>query len=63
MTITMIIHVSTEVLTTGLVITSWNENSTSSSIDPVVLNNLILDTRIKFCIYARRAFRIQKTHQ
>ena len=24
---------------------------------------LIIDTRTKFCIYARRAFRLQKTHQ
>ena len=26
-------------------------------------NKLIIDTKIKFCIYTRRAFRLQKTHQ
>ena len=26
-------------------------------------NKLIIDTRIKFCIYTRRAFRLHKTHQ
>ena len=29
----------------------------------VVVNKLIIDTRTKFYIYARRAFRLQKTHQ
>ena len=41
MTISMIIiivHFNTEVLTTGLGIPSGNKNSTSSSIDPVVIN-------------------------
>ena len=42
MTISMIIHVSTKVLTTGLVIPSGNLKSTSSGIDPVVINKLIL---------------------
>ena len=44
----MIIHVSAEVLTTGLVIPSWNLNSTSSGIDPAVVNKvnkLITDTK------------------
>ena len=27
------------------------------------INKLIIDTRTKFCIYARRAFRLQKTPQ
>ena len=27
------------------------------------VNKLIIDTRTKFSIYARRAFRLQKTHQ
>ena len=39
------------------------EISTSSGIDPVVVNKLIIDIRTKFSIYARRAFRQQKTHQ
>ena len=39
------------------------KSSTSSGIDPVVVNKLIIDTRTKFYIYARRAFRLQKTHQ
>ena len=63
MTILMLIHVNTEVLNTGLVIPSGNKNSTSSGIDPVVVNKLIIETRTKFSIYARRAFRLQKTHQ
>ena len=43
MIISMIIHDNTEVLTTGLVIPSGNKNSTSSGIDPVVVNKLIID--------------------
>ena len=46
MTISMIIYFSTEVLTTGLVIPSGGK-SISSGIDPVVLNKLIKDIRIK----------------
>ena len=42
MTISIIIHVNTEVLTTGQVIASGNKKSTSSGIDPVVVNKLII---------------------
>ena len=59
----MIFHVSTEVLTIRLVKPSGNLNSNSSGIDPVVVNKLIIDISIQFCIYARRVFRLQKTHQ
>ena len=47
MTISMIIHVNTEVLTTQLVIPSGNKNSNNSGIDPVVVNKLLIDTRIE----------------
>ena len=33
--------------TTELLIPSWNQNSTSSGIDPVVVNRFITDTRIE----------------
>ena len=49
----MITHVETEVQTTGLVIPSGNKNSTSSGIDPVFVNKLIIDTRIEF-LYIRQ---------
>ena len=61
MTISMIMHGNTEVLTTGLVIPSGNQNFTSSGIDPVVVNKLIIDTRIE--ILYLRAFRLKKTHK
>ena len=47
MKLSMIIHVNTEVLTTVLVIPSGNKNATSSDIDRVVVNKLIIDTRIE----------------
>ena len=52
-----------DVLSTGLVMPSWNQNSTSSGIDQLVVNKFIIDTRIRFWIYTRRTFRLQKTHQ
>ena len=58
----MIIHVSTKSAD------SWAGDTLGEinlhqhcGIDPVVVNKLIIDTRTKFCIYARRAFRLQKT--
>ena len=49
--------------TTGLVIPSGKQISTSSGIDPVVVNKLIIDSRTKFYIYARPEFCLQKTLQ
>ena len=43
----MTFHVNTEKLTTDLMIPSGNKNSTIKSIDPVVVNKLIIDTRIE----------------
>ena len=47
MTISIIIHVITEVLTTGVVVLLGNKYSTISVIDPVVAYTLIIDTRIE----------------
>ena len=47
----MIIHNSTEVLTTGLVIPSMHYNYTGSCIYPMVVNKLIIDSRTKLPVY------------
>ena len=41
--------------------TKYNPNTIQMLFN--VLNKRIIDTRTKFSIYARRAFRLQKTHQ
>ena len=47
MTISMIIHVSKEVLTTGQLILLDNKTSTRNGIYPVDINKLILGTKIE----------------
>ena len=42
---------------------SANMTTRHPSQNSLEVNKLIIDTRTKFCIYARRAFRLQKTHQ
>ena len=37
--------------------------NTSKKCHRLEVNKLIIDTKTKFCIYARRAFRLQNTHQ
>ena len=59
----MTIHVSTKSTDYWACDTLGEINLHSSGIDPVVVHKLIIDTRTKFSIYARRAFRLQKTHQ
>ena len=45
----MIIHVNTKSAD------YWAGDTLSSGVDPLVVNKLIIYTRTKFCIYARRA--------
>ena len=59
MTIAIIIHVNTEVLTTVLVKRSDNKNSTSSYTDRVIVNKLIIDTRIEILYF--RQTRVSST--
>ena len=52
----MVTQVNTEVLTTGLVIPSGKYISTSSGINPVVVNKLIKDTRTSI-LHSRQTLR------
>ena len=53
---------STFLLTCNMIYIYYSSN-VEIFIDFLYLNKLIIDIRTKFCIYARRAFRLQKTRQ